>query len=161
MDFTLRAAVLDDADDLGALHIACWREAYPHLLSEASFRVATPEWRATRWARKLAGTPTSATWLAESDGELIGFASSGTTVDADRPRELELQAIYVLAKAHGTGVGQALLDAAVDSGPACLWVAEDNPRAQAFYRRNGFELNGTRKIAPFVLDEIAEVRMVR
>ena len=27
-----------------------------------------------------------------------------------------------------------------------LWVAQDNPRAQAFYRRNGFIPNGTRKV---------------
>jgi hypothetical protein len=32
-----------------------------------------------------------------------------------------------------------LLDAAVGSAPAFLWVAVDNPRAHAFYARNGPE----------------------
>ncbi|MCU1550223.1 MAG: N-acetyltransferase [Glaciihabitans sp.] len=159
--YEIRRARLEDADALGALHIACWREAYLQLLSAASFKVATPEWRATRWRRNLSGTPTSTTWIAERDGEMIGFSGAGATVDDDKPRELELHAIYLLAREHGSGVGQALLDTAIGDQPACLWVAEENPRAQAFYRRNGFEPNGVRKLAPFVLDEIAELRMVR
>lgn len=51
--------------------------------------------------------------------------------------------LYVLESAHGTGVGQMLLDAALRDRPASLSVAADNPRAHAFYRRNGFRPDGT------------------
>ena len=61
---------------------------------------------------------------------------------------------------HGSGTGQALLDAAVGDRPAFLWTAEDNPRAQAFYRRNGFIADGARKIEP-EWENLAEIRMVR
>lgn len=40
-------------------------------------------------------------------------------------------------------------------------VAADNPRAQSFYRRNGFAVVGDPVRTPFLLDEIDEVQMVR
>lgn len=46
----------------------------------------------------------------------------------------QLYVLYVLAAEHGTGVGAALLDAVVHPGESVvLWVADPNPRAQAFY----------------------------
>jgi GNAT superfamily N-acetyltransferase len=68
--------------------------------------------------------------------------------------------IYQYARAHGTGTGQALLEAAVGDRPAYLWTAEDNPRALAFYTRNGFIPDGTRKIIPD-WENMAAIRMVR
>jgi ribosomal protein S18 acetylase RimI-like enzyme len=67
-------------------------------------------------------------------------AAAAATAEPDAPRDRELLSIYVLSKAYGSGAGQALLDAALGDRPACLWVAAQNPRAQSFYRRNGFEV---------------------
>ncbi len=54
-----------------------------------------------------------------------------------------------------------LFDAALEAGePAYLWVAEDNPRAHAFYRRNGFVADGARKVAE-QWEDLTEIRMVR
>jgi hypothetical protein len=40
---------------------------------------------------------------------------------------------------HGMGAGPALLEAVVDPEQSvALWVADPNPRAQAFYRKHGF-----------------------
>jgi len=61
---------------------------------------------------------------------------------------------------HGIGNGQALLDATLGDSPAALWVAKNIPRAEAFYRRNGFELNGAEAIDPATPLFIG-VRMVR
>jgi ribosomal protein S18 acetylase RimI-like enzyme len=57
---------------------------------------------------------------------------------------------------YGTGVGQALLDTVLGEEPAIVWIAEQNERAQAFYRKNKFELDGATKF-----DGISEVRMLR
>ena len=40
---------------------------------------------------------------------------------------------------------------------AALWVADPNPRAQAFYRKHGFVADGT----VMVDDGVREIRMVR
>jgi ribosomal protein S18 acetylase RimI-like enzyme len=76
------------------------------------------------------------------------------------PRDRQLYAIYVSASHYGAGVGQALLDEALPEGPAMLWVAKQNPRATAFYRRNGFRFDGTEQSDPYA-PAITDVRMVR
>lgn len=160
MDFEIRAATVDDAMALGAMHVAAWREAYfPHILSAASLEIATPEARGARYVDILTAN-TATTWLAVSDGEIIGHSAAVTAGPAELA-EFELLSIYVLAKAYGSGAGQALLDAAIGAQSATLWVAADNPRAQAFYRRNGFEVVGEPVRRTFILDEIDELRMVR
>jgi ribosomal protein S18 acetylase RimI-like enzyme len=68
--------------------------------------------------------------------------------------------LYVAAADHGGGAGQALLDAVLEEGPAVLWVAKENPRAIAFYRRNGFEFDGAEQTDPMV-PTIIDVRMLR
>jgi ribosomal protein S18 acetylase RimI-like enzyme len=160
MQFEIRAAAVDDAMALGAMHVAAWREAYfPHILSEASFELATPEARGARYVELLTAN-TATTWLAVSGDEIIGH-SAAVTAEPDAPGELELLSIYVLAKTYGSGVGQALLDTAIGHRSACLWVAAENPRALSFYRRNGFESIGEPVRRTFILDEIDEIRMAR
>jgi predicted GNAT family N-acyltransferase len=69
-----------------------------------------------------------------------------------------LHVLYVYAAQHGTGVGPALLEAVVDPEESvALWVADPNPRAQAFYRKHGFVADGTAQLE----DGVPEIRMVR
>ena len=67
----------------------------------------------------------------------------------------------MVASAHGSGAGQALFDAAVGDSPAYLWAADDNPRAAAFYRRNGFARDGGVERRMYQGAEMVTVRMVR
>lgn len=101
--------------------------------------------------------------VAEDGGTIIGFAwvgpGEGLNGD-DAPRDRLLYAIYVLAAHYGAGVGQALLDETLGSDPAMLWVAKENPRATAFYLRNGFRFDGAEQIDPHV-PLITDARMVR
>lgn len=70
----------------------------------------------------------------------------------------QLYVLYVYAAFHGSGVGAALLASVIEpTTPAALWVADPNPRAQAFYRKNGFVPDGSVKIE----DDLREIRMVR
>ena len=58
--------------------------------------------------------------------------------------------MYVLPDNHGSGVSTALMDAALAAaaewGAGCVWlgVNQKNERAQQFYKRCGFTVNGTR-----------------
>lgn len=54
----------------------------------------------------------------------------------------ELDLIYVLACAQGSGAADRLLDAALGNGPASLWTARNNARAVALYRKKGFVPTG-------------------
>jgi diamine N-acetyltransferase len=92
--------------------------------------------------------PDVTTLMVEVDGRLAGFAQlrSGNPpecVSGSAP--LELWRFYVDGLFHGRGVAQALmkavLGAACTRGADTLWLGvwERNSRAQAFYRKCGFE----------------------
>lgn len=156
----MRAPVVEDAPAIHAVHRASWLETYAHLLEAAVIerRYADAErWRAS-WRELIARGVVS---VAERDGRVVGWAYAVPT--GGGPRDRELEGIYLLAEAHGSGLGQALLDAVIGDAPAFLWVAEGNPRAEAFYRRNGFERDGAVDRHRVASDGTAltAVRMVR
>lgn len=156
---TVRPAVPDDADAIVDIRNTSWREAYAHLLSAEFLANLVDD--TERFRDGIARAVRSVTVVAELDGEVVGYAYAGPRPDnEDVPRDWGLFHIYQHARAHGSGTGQALLDAAVGDRPAYLWTAEDNPRALAFYRRNGFTPDGTRKIE-HDWENMAAIRMVR
>jgi ribosomal protein S18 acetylase RimI-like enzyme len=81
----------------------------------------------------------------------------GVAEDADVGRALslgpavELSKMYVLPDHHGRGVSTALMGAALaaaaDWAARCVWlgVNQQNQRAQRFYAKHGFTVNGTRR----------------
>jgi GNAT superfamily N-acetyltransferase len=150
-----------DADSLGRVHAACWHETYDHLLSSAALSQLHPERLAAMWRRFTAQGPEYRQVVALVDDEVVGFAGSGPARDADRPAPHELYFMYVLHAHHGTGIGQQLFDAVVDPGPSYLWVAADNPRAHAFYARNGYVPDGKEKSEEVLGEQLHEVRLVR
>lgn len=167
MTAVLRVPTLADAAALASVHTAIWRETYTGMMPERLLDDESRQRREQMWARILFADPVpQRTVVAEVGGELVGFASAGESFahDAEKAlvpvRELQLYAINVLAAHHGTGIGQQLLDAAIGAEPAQLWVARDNPRAMAFYRRNAFAPDGVEFADPS-LDNLVELRMVR
>ncbi len=59
----------------------------------------------------------------------------------------EIEKLYVEPQFQNQGIGAKLLKYAIDELSADeLWALEYNERGIAFYRRNGFELTGEKKI---------------
>jgi len=141
------------------VHVRCWGETYSHILSPAALAKMTPDDMAAMWRRVVEKAPEGTQFLAEVTGEIVGFSMSGRSREDDRPEAAELYFIYLLKKHHGSGLGQMLFDALTP--PKMLWVAADNPRAQSFYRRNGFVADGLAKTEEFFGEPIDELRMVR
>ena len=91
-----------------------------------------------------------AAWVAEDDLGMVAVARirrgpAEWEVDRDVPPAgpaLQLRTLYALPRAHGTGLGQALLETAIGDHATYLWLVGGNARAGAFYRRNGFVPDG-------------------
>jgi ribosomal protein S18 acetylase RimI-like enzyme len=95
---------------------------------------------------------------AREDGRMVGYVMliRGVLDDDDVQRAVplrsavELSKMYVLPDSHGAGVSAALMAAALhrasELGARCVWlgVNQQNQRAQRFYTKHGFSINGTK-----------------
>lgn len=157
---TVRTAVPSDAAAMARVHVASWRSTYRGLMPDAM--LDDPGFVARRegfWTTALTDERFAANRVAVAvdDGAVVGIAMSGPVADAD-PGVRHLYVLYLLDGHHGSGAGSALLDAVIEpTEPAVLWVADPNPRAQAFYRKRGFVADGVEQVE----DGVREIRMVR
>jgi GNAT superfamily N-acetyltransferase len=146
---------------MARVNVRCWQETYRGLMSDAV--LDDPGLLAARerfWTAALTDERYVAhrAAVAEREGRLIGIAMSGPPLDTAAAWTRHLYVLYVQAADHGTGAGRALLEAVLDPAEsAALWVADPNPRAQAFYRKHGFVADGTAQVQ----DGVREIRMLR
>jgi ribosomal protein S18 acetylase RimI-like enzyme len=115
---------------------------------------------AARFAEYLAD-PQRAVLTAVRNDRIVGYAMlirgvSDDTDDTDVRRAValrpaaQLSKLYLLPDYHGSGVASELMDTtlatAADWGVRCVWlgVNQENQRAQRFYLKSGFKVNGTR-----------------
>ncbi|KQY38284.1 MULTISPECIES: GNAT family N-acetyltransferase [Nocardia] len=142
--------------ELAACHIASWREAYGTLVPGHILDGFDLERSALTWERRRVDGIHQLPVALVGD-RLIGFASgTKSSVPGRQPgrsasTEDELEALYVRSAWHGTGIADALIEAATPGSPCTLWVFADYPRAHAFYRRHGFTDTGIRRTDPFTL----------
>jgi ribosomal protein S18 acetylase RimI-like enzyme len=154
----VRRARPEDAAAIAEVHARTWRVAYEHVFGAELLAARTPD--VALWEGVLA-RGRSDVHVADDEG-VVGFVSTGESRDVDAAAEL--YAIYVLPNGWGTGAGTALMRAGLDamrarfSGEAVLWVLEDNPRARRFYEREGWTVDGARKVEEWLGVPISEVR---
>ena len=162
----VRRARPEDAAAIAAVHVRTWQAAYEHVFGAERLAGLDPERRRLGWERALSErSDEEDVFVAEEDGEVVAFTSSGPA--RDEPGEGELYAIYALPQAWGGGAGAALMRASLEAlrergfPTAILWVLEDNPRARRFYEREGWTLDDAewgRKVEPHLGVDVAEVR---
>ena len=158
---TVRPARVEDVAQMAGVNVRCWQETYRGLMPDAV--LDDPGFLAARerfWTAALTDERyrENRAAVAGRDGELVGIAMSGPPLDAGAAWARQLYVLYVCAADHGTGAGPSLLEAVVDPEESvALWVADPNPRAQAFYRKHGFVPDGTTQVE----SGVREIRMVR
>src|SRR4051794_40050923 len=145
----IRRAAPDDANAIAEIHVASWRGAYQGLLPQAMLDNQSVERRAEHWRQQVVH-PGQITLVADSDGQVVGFAASGPSRDDDAADAAELYAIYVTPDAWSTGAGHALHDATIallapEFDEVVLWVLAGNARARTFYERHGWSTDGSTK----------------
>ncbi|GAA2175036.1 hypothetical protein GCM10009784_15820 [Arthrobacter parietis] len=136
-----------------------WREAYAHLAPAQALAALDVVQRVSRWV-DIIRDGGSEIWVAVIDSQTVGWITIGRGREGT-PRSTELEGLYVLASHYGTGAGQRLVEAGLGAEPAYLWMAADNPRAHAFYRRNGFRPDGASATHAIVGTPVHIVRLVR
>lgn len=161
----MRTAVEADAEAWADLHVAAWRAAYAAVMDPEYLAGLEPA-RTLDRRRAALREPGDVTHLAaELDGRVVGMAGIGPAREGGA--RSELYAINVHPDAWGTGVGTALLEAAVEGlrglghPEAYLYVVRENARARRFYAREGWRPDGFEKSEEIGGAVVTEVRYRR
>ena len=148
---TIRAAVVDDADAMGRLHVRAWQRAYRGVMPDAYLDALQPSERADMWRGGIARPGVPPVLVATLDDTVVGFAAFGAApppTQTELATSGELYAINLDPDHWGRGVGRALLRRATDElvalgyGDAVLWVVPENARARALYESEGWTADG-------------------
>lgn len=122
----------DDFDRLYAVEEACF----------------VPPFRFSRsYMRQIVASRNAATWMAEKDGTIAGFAIVEWSVESNEPTAY-IQTIEVLPEFRRMGVAAELMrrleDSALKAGAKLIWLHVDaeNTAAQGLYERHGYTRQG-------------------
>jgi ribosomal protein S18 acetylase RimI-like enzyme len=158
--WAIEEPTVDDADELGGMHVAIWRHAYAGLMPAAYLDSLDAAAFAEKWRSRMTDPlPGIVRLVARDDLGIAGFSTAGPPRVEGAPTDLELYAINLLPRTHGTGLADVLLDATIGDHPTHLWLVEGNDRALAYYRKRGFTDDGGRDVDKE--SGATEIRMVR
>lgn len=149
IEVKVRQASGEDAQRLSLVASASFLETFAGVLDgDALVAHCTKSCSADHFVEVLAAGGKA--WLAEANGAPVGYALlTAPELDAARDGDIELKKIYLLSRFHGGGTARALFDAALAAARGhkrlLLGVKDDNHRAIAFYRKQGFSQIATRQ----------------
>jgi ribosomal protein S18 acetylase RimI-like enzyme len=136
----IRSAEVQDAPVVAAIYVESWNRGFSGLMPSRSLT----EELITRWERALAKPRASRWWVAQVEGEVVGFVGIGLSRDPTTPRLGELDTIAVRPTRWRQGVGRALMAVAVNHlvadgyDEAILWTLSNYEPGDAFYRSTGW-----------------------
>jgi ribosomal protein S18 acetylase RimI-like enzyme len=147
-EYRIEKPVLKDADGLIAMHAQSWIDTYPNdsqgvtreFIEEHIKEFSSEEGKERRlnYIKESYDNPDYYFRVAkDEDGKIVGF------VDARRGKEPELCGLYIDKSTQGSGLARQMAE------PALRWLGMENDiklvvvayneRAQAFYKKFGFE----------------------
>jgi len=145
----IRRAETTDAGGIAHVHVESWRSTYAGIVPQ-DYLDNLNEWeRAEMWRELLQRN--DEVFVAERDGEILGFAAGGACRDRIEDCDAELYAIYLLKDAQKARIGSDLVRELSRSLTASgfssmhVWVLEKNP-SKAFYLRMGAHYAASKQI---------------
>jgi ribosomal protein S18 acetylase RimI-like enzyme len=140
---SIRRGEPDDWPAIAAIHAASWQSAYRGIYPDSYLDEEVPDERRTFWRDALAvmDRELNSVFLAEEDGDPVGFACIRREAEAEGPL---LDNLHVMPERKGRGIGRRLIAAAAEwlvgrepHATLQLVVWFDNRPARAFYARLG------------------------
>ena len=158
-----RLADPDDARAIARVHVRSWQAVYRGVIAE-EFLGSLDVDRRTEMINRMIRDESRVLLVCERDERVAGYSMLGPSDDEGWG---EVLAIYASPDRWGVGVGHELMTASEqwfhDQGyrRAMLWVLENNPRARAFYEREGWGLGKRFRIENIGGTDVTEVRYER
>jgi GNAT superfamily N-acetyltransferase len=136
----IRVADVRDAAAIAHVHVQGWLTTYRDIVPQQYLASLNEADRALLWEDWLARN--IIVFVAEVEGEVVGFASGGPIREPFEPYDAELYTLYLLKDNQGCGLGKALLSVVAqallttDYKSMLVWVLKQNP-AVGFYDKAG------------------------
>ncbi len=137
---SIRVAEVRDAAAIAHVHVQSWLATYEGIVPKEYLASLNEAERIPLWQDWL--TRDISVFVAEIDGELVGFAGGGAIREPFDTYDSELYTLYLLKEMQGRGLGKALLGAVARAlvqknyKSMLVWVLEQNP-AVHFYEKAG------------------------
>jgi len=147
LEILIRSAKSEEAEAYAGCVIACWQAAYRDIVPAAYLQYMSAH--AEEWVdkyKKALADPGGGYYCAMHGDKMAGF------LILDWHRAENFWAIYLVAEFWGMGYGKQILDFAISELSRAghrevrLWVFEENHRARRFYEKNGFGLDGVKRV---------------
>jgi L-amino acid N-acyltransferase YncA len=157
---SIRAATEHDAVAISHVHVHSWRTTYAGIVPDEYLATLDEAERVPLWREWL--TRDIQVYIAELDGELVGFISGGKIREPVQTYDAELFAVYLLEQAQRHGIGTALLRELAGSllskgfTSMIVWVLEKN-LSKHFYVKSNAKLVTSKdiQIGGMTLSEVA------
>lgn len=139
---SIRLATPADAARIARVQVDTWRLAYRGVVSDEYLASMGYEDREERWRLNLADPGRATLVAAGAGGDIVGFASVGSSRHPVADFDGELYAIYILPSHQGCGLGRRLVARGSEwllkhgYRSMLVWVLAENP-ARKFYERLG------------------------
>jgi GNAT superfamily N-acetyltransferase len=154
----IRRAELGDAPALGELHSYCWGELYSGVLPPQVLAQLTPAVMTGLWEKFITRGTEYVQWVAEVDGEVLGFVGVGPGREPGFESAKELYFLYVAPAVRREKIGSQLVD---EADADYLWIWENNRDTRAFYRKKKYYPDSVAREGVLFGSPLPEVRMAR
>lgn len=152
-------ARMEDADTLGRIMAVSFRTAFAGFISRETLDACAVGENCAGLIGSILEERKMGVLLGGIDEEPLGLLIFSEREDG----WTEIEAIHSLPQSWGSGLGECLLEFALDETNAKkgvgLWAFAENKRARRFYEKHGFRFTGESRVSEF--DGAVEVRYER
>lgn len=149
----VREAAFSDIPAMTETMVQSFRSAFADFVSPETMEANTREENCLQLLEQCYNGGTMRFLIADEGGMLIWQLTE---------EGAEIVALHTRPHTLGTGLGKALLDAAltqIGNRPVFLWAFRENHRALRFYEKNGLVPNGSSRVSEF--DGAVEIMLTR
>ncbi len=146
-EIQLRRATVADAEAIAAVRIESWLATYRGIIPDSYLDSMRLEDSVTHWRTILEALPAAGericVFVAESEGQVIGFASGMLLSEPKLGMNAELTAVYLRPTWQRSGIGRRMVRKVARTLEAhggnslLVWVIADNAIARNFYEELG------------------------
>ena len=146
-EVNLRSATVADAEAIAAVRIESWLATYRGMIPDEYLDSMKLEESILHWRTILEALPAAGericVFVAEAEGQVIGFASGMLLPEPKLDMKAELTAVYLRPAWQRSGIGRRMVQKvartlqAQGSNSLLVWVIADNAIARNFYEELG------------------------